>query len=629
MSKHAPLPRVLYADGQQPRWRDAEDDASDDWTGPLPADVIAILGLDPLAPDDDPPVRKSQAGLGVPVLRKALSDDLKAKVASGDAHWVTVTEGPLEGRHLLIGGPRPKDGQPSRGTILAGHGIPPHVITKLTGATHAHEVEHVVSDGPPSASSPTLGAPGTFYVNRRVMTDAPRPNKWVPVEGRPVDLGDGIHGFAYREPNAGWSVAELRTGIDLASGLTTAAAAVSDARAYIQRKGAALVERIATQQEEAAGRSPTLGATIRSAAAGRLDAKTATIEDVERAAVQRTDVAVSLRHSAMRWDPRGTGERFRPAGGAHDAVALRSLRAMPVPDRWEWRGAAQRPGDKGVWAHWRQSTAIGPVDIYMRGTITAHPERRVPETIVTYGQLSIRTLDGPVSKVGAQVDVAVNGLVALSRRPDRGAVRHTPVDKSARARSPRGAFIHARGAAHRVGWDPNPRKRLKGRVLARPGAQPPSQGHALAGPTAESSAQVAGALAASRRLKPRRANVPGDTARGPRPVGTPSVIVYKSRPIIVAAVAAYRAALADHAPATAWQRTAQQYPWIQQTDGVRGRQFWAAVRRANLPVPRAFWATDTAISRPARQRGPVFRGGGLAAGGSHLFTDTGGGGAGR
>ena len=140
MSKHASLPQVFYADGRQPAWRDAEDDASDDWTGPLPADVIAAIGLDPLAPDEGPPVRKS-VGLRM-TLRKALSKELQERVAAGRAHWVTVKEGPLEGRHLLIDGPRPAAGHASQGKILAGHGIPPHVIEKISGATQAADVPH-------------------------------------------------------------------------------------------------------------------------------------------------------------------------------------------------------------------------------------------------------------------------------------------------------------------------------------------------------------------------------------------------------------------------------------------------------------------------------------------------------
>jgi len=84
----------------------------------------------------------------LPIIEKALSGTLKAKVDNGDAHWVTVKEGPLEGRHLLIDGVRPEKGGQSKGKILAGHGIPTHVIEKITGATHAHHVEHEQSEGP-------------------------------------------------------------------------------------------------------------------------------------------------------------------------------------------------------------------------------------------------------------------------------------------------------------------------------------------------------------------------------------------------------------------------------------------------------------------------------------------------
>jgi hypothetical protein len=77
------------------------------------------------------------------VLQKALSSDLAAKVKGGDAHWVTVKEGPLEGRHLLINGARPANGQQSSGKILAGHGIPAHVIEKITGASEGSDIKHV------------------------------------------------------------------------------------------------------------------------------------------------------------------------------------------------------------------------------------------------------------------------------------------------------------------------------------------------------------------------------------------------------------------------------------------------------------------------------------------------------
>ncbi len=82
------------------------------------------------------------------LVKSKLSPHLKAMVRAGGAHWVTVKEGPLKGRHLLIDGPRPALGKQSRGKILAGHGIPPHVVEKITGATHAHHLEHEQSEGP-------------------------------------------------------------------------------------------------------------------------------------------------------------------------------------------------------------------------------------------------------------------------------------------------------------------------------------------------------------------------------------------------------------------------------------------------------------------------------------------------
>ena len=80
--------------------------------------------------------------IGVRLIKSKLPDHLRQKVADGTAHWVTVKEGPLEGRHLLIEGARPEKGSPSHGKILAGHGIPAHVIEKISGATQAEHVPH-------------------------------------------------------------------------------------------------------------------------------------------------------------------------------------------------------------------------------------------------------------------------------------------------------------------------------------------------------------------------------------------------------------------------------------------------------------------------------------------------------
>lgn len=89
------------------------------------------------------------------IKKSGLPAYLKEKVHSGDAHWVTVKSGPLEGRHLLINGPRPEVGEKSKGKILAGHGIPPHVIEKITGATHARHLEHEPSMGPDQGKKPS------------------------------------------------------------------------------------------------------------------------------------------------------------------------------------------------------------------------------------------------------------------------------------------------------------------------------------------------------------------------------------------------------------------------------------------------------------------------------------------
>jgi len=102
---------------------------------------------------------RSTAILGFTTVRKALSEDLKQRVADGTAHWVTITDedSPLHGRHLLIGGPRPEHGTKSHGPILAGHGIPAHVIEAITGATRAEHVGHAVSEGPtPRKATPSF-----------------------------------------------------------------------------------------------------------------------------------------------------------------------------------------------------------------------------------------------------------------------------------------------------------------------------------------------------------------------------------------------------------------------------------------------------------------------------------------
>ncbi len=120
------------------------DDLPDDEKQKDRVEAMALLDI-----ARESATKKSQAGIiGLVLAKSKLSDDLHQRVREGQAHWVTVKEGPLEGRHLLIDGARPEKGSQSHGKILAGHGIPAHVIEKITGATHAHHLAHEVSNGP-------------------------------------------------------------------------------------------------------------------------------------------------------------------------------------------------------------------------------------------------------------------------------------------------------------------------------------------------------------------------------------------------------------------------------------------------------------------------------------------------
>lgn len=86
-----------------------------------------------------------------PLRKSKLSSGMRSMLARGAAHWVTVKQGPLEGRHLLISGARPEKGTHSKGVIMAGHGIPPHVLEKLRHKKVEHtdvadKTEHTESD---------------------------------------------------------------------------------------------------------------------------------------------------------------------------------------------------------------------------------------------------------------------------------------------------------------------------------------------------------------------------------------------------------------------------------------------------------------------------------------------------
>lgn len=219
--------------------------------------------------------------------------------------------------------------------------------------------------------------------------------------------------------------------------------------------------------------------------------------------------------------------------------------------------------------------------------------------------------------------------------------QETPVHKS-RARDPRGVFIRRRGAAHRRadGWQPRQNRRIR-RNRPHPSAMPGEIGPgADVHPMQESSMQVMHALTTSRRRDPRVtpqawdarpwANAPGDTGHL-KPVGKPGIFVYKSDPRIQEALTAYRRLLREHSrPAIALQHLGTRYPWVLTLDTARGRDWWAAVRRADLPYPAAFdlEIDPDANSRP-RPRRAVFWREDLANLGQGIMAPTGSGGAGR
>ena len=210
------------------------------------------------------------------------------------------------------------------------------------------------------------------------------------------------------------------------------------------------------------------------------------------------------------------------------------------------------------------------------------------------------------------------------------------VEKS--ARNTDGRYIRPRGAAHRrrKGWNPNPRVALRSRPHGS--AMPGEAGHTLASPMAESSMQVMHAITASKRRDPREGdwgfdplkNLPGNTTE-PRPIGKPSVFVYKSDPQIQQALSDYKALLEDgKRPSTATHLLSQRFPWVLEYDTPRGRDWWAAVRRSDLPYPPAFdLEIDPDDNGRPRPRKAVFWREDLANLGQGIASQTGSGGAGR
>ncbi len=228
---------------------------------------------------------------------------------------------------------------------------------------------------------------------------------------------------------------------------------------------------------------------------------------------------------------------------------------------------------------------------------------------------------------------------ALTRKEVLAMLGKAPVHKS-QARDPRGLFIRTQGSAHRLkGANPNPRKRMKGN-RPRPSALPHEAGNPLGSPMQESSMQTLGAITQSQRRDAHpdwgfdpAANLPGNT-KAPKPVGKPGIFVYKSDRQIADALHDYAALIDDgKSPSVALHQVSARYPWAQEFDTTRGRDWWAAVRRANLPRPRAYTGLDTEVDSDhedgMRPKKAVFWREDLANLGQGIMAPTGSGGAGR
>ena len=263
------------------------------------------------------------------------------------------------------------------------------------------------------------------------------------------------------------------------------------------------------------------------------------------------------------------------------------------------------------------------------------------------------SVDAKTRKRWAPMFVPYANLPESEKQKDRveamallDVVRENPLKKSqailrkATDRDTRGAFIRKRGAAHRRGMQPNPKGRLKSN-RPRPSQMPGEIGPGHANVMQESSMQVMHAITQSKRRDAHPdwgfdplANAPGNTGK-PRPVGKPNIFVYKSNPDIAQAVRDYAALLdAGKSPVVALQTIGQRWPWVLGIESPRSRDWWAAVRRADLPRPAQFEGVDTEVDadnteKPRRKGRAVFWREGPANLGQGIMAPTGSGGAGR
>ncbi len=334
---------------------------------------------------------------------------------------------------------------------------------------------------------------------------------------------------------------------------------------------------------------------------------------------KRPRVAKSVR--ASRPDP---ARRLVLTNGVEGGSEMQSSR------RIRRAGAGHQGGALVLWSRRRmrrsnQSPLPATEDCYTQAGAVWPPSEPVEEQ----EPLAIRRqyADGSARRLNPQAEQAE--LAKRSRRPLARAIGISILEsrtaRATRGRDPRGRYLHhgrMRKSARPVILGRDGRRRPGGAVRARSTRPGPEEHASRRWPRKnlvlgryrhgtdrqareqgsgwrrdqESSAQVLGALTAS-----RRANMPGTTPI-PRPSGKPAVVALKSRSMEDAAraLAAYRRLLhSSSSPAAALQRLAQGYDpdgsgksvggaWVLDAETGKGRVFWLQAQRSGLPVPAAY-----------------------------------------
>jgi hypothetical protein len=358
----------------------------------------------------------------------------------------------------------------------------------------------------------------------------------------------------------------------------------------------------------------------------------------------------SLEESIGAW--RGPGKKRRPKQKARPATKpamAKSLRTshpdparrlvltngveggseMQSSRRIRRAGAGHQGGALVLWSRRRmrrsnQSPLPATEDRYTQAGAVWPPSEPIEEQ----EPLAIRRryADGGTRRLNPQAEQAE--LAKRSGRLDRAigiSILESRTARATRGRDPRGRYLHhgrMRKSARLVILGRDGRRRPGGAVRARSTRPGPEEHASRRWPRKnlvlgryrhgtdrqareqgsgwrrdqESSAQVLGALTAS-----RRSHMPG-TSPIPRPSGKPAVVALKSRSMedTARALAAYRRLLhSSSSPAAALQRLAQGYDpdgsgkpvggaWVLDAETGKGRVFWRQAQRSGLPVPAAY-----------------------------------------